>query len=885
MQVGPFTWHAEPRQLCLRGEALPLAAREASVFALLAEGGGLPVPTRRLLDAGGTHAPRDPKSLWDAVAALNQLLQARGDGQCFVAHHPSDGFSIVAGAQARVIGRGESAARIGDQLARHRFVTILGSGGLGKTTVARLLAGKLTVSYPDGVHMVDLSRLTDGRLVAPAVGTSMGLVIAGPDPLASLAAFAHQKTLLLVLDSCEHVAEGAARVAQAMLAAGDGVHVLTTSREPLLAAGERLYRLPALENSSAVELFVQRVRERDAAFAPRPADLERVAAICRKLDGLPLAIEIVAARASELGLADLGRQLDERLLFVEGAAPQAPARHHTLAAMMDWSHDQLGLLERVVLRQLSIFRGRFTLEAAQAVVGGPGVPAREVRGAVLDLVDKSLLSRTPAGAYRLLDTTRVYAATKLPPGERAALSDRHARYVLAVLKRAEADWMTMDVRAWQDEYGEWINDLRVALDTCFAEQGDEQLGVELAFAGFELGRQMSLDAQFRHYMQRALTVLERRPARDYLTEITLRAYLGSMGQMIDLDGSPLHRALEDLIEQQSSRITARVQIIAVGSINHAALMAADFATATQWAEHAIAAARDSGDAVAVMIAQRMNAQTRHFMGRHADAECLALSVLASRCRIPLTYIPSPVEPRVSMRLLLARVHWMQGKPRSAAKWAEECMQHAETDTAISRCQALAMCAIPLALWNREQDRALALAARLRQVAQRHSLGYWLYWAERVDLVLAQVQAGSLAQPDARLFRSGTAEANLRDHLCTFDPRLLGADVLERIDTGLVGWCAPEALRARAIAAMRLDAPDFELAERLLRESVMLARGQGALAWELRAATALAQVLGSTGRAGQASVQLAATIAQFEEGARTADLLDAHDVLANMAVAR
>lgn len=907
-QLGPLLWRPRSRQLEYMGSLVHLDARAAGVFAVLAKNSPKPVQAQRLRKLADELRPLASEAVWECVSAINDLLAAYKVSGCFVSHHPREGFLLVLPPQkaddcvrvenagnGSVIGRDDAMLHIASALREHRFLTILGQGGLGKTTVASCLANDSTDDYPDGVFMVDLSRLADRSLVAQAVGTALCLPLVGSDPLVGLAAFVRQKRMLVVLDSCEHVIENAARVAEVLLSAGPDIHVLATSREPLLAVGEWLHRLPALETPrkgerltrssvsrfSAVELFLHCVIERHSSFEPTSEDFERVADICRRLDGLPLAIEIAAARATEIGLAKLSRQLDERLLFAEAQLLNAPDRHQTLAAMLDWSHDQLGEAERAALRQLSVFRGRFTLEAAAAVVATVDIAGQDVGSAVLDLAEKSLLSRTASGTFRLLDTTRVYASTKLLPTEASGVFQRHALYLLSVLRHAEADWQTMAVRPWLDRYGEWIDDIRQSLDWCFGEQGNEWLGADLAFASFALTRQMSLDMEFRRYTQRALSVLEQRVPRDFLTEITLKAYLGSMGQRIDLERSPQHISLEQILELEGARIAAKDQIIAIGSINHAALMSAEFATATRWAERAIMAARDSGDAVAFMIARRMHAQTLHFLGQHDEAGRLAQAVLNEAWRkIPLAYVPSPVDSRVSMRLLFARMLWMKGKARSAAQMADECMQLAESDTAISRCQALAMCALPLALWNREFDVAGALAARLRQVAERHSLAYWVYWAERVELVV-ELQAGGMRSPDPRLFIAGSAEANLRDHLCTFDARLLGSDVIARVESGQVGWCAPEVLRLRAEAAMRDTNSASSEVERLFRESIALASRQQALAWELRASMSLADWLVSEERVVEGRSQLALTLEKFDVGECSVDLAEARRKLVQL----
>ncbi|WP_298929005.1 AAA family ATPase [uncultured Ramlibacter sp.] len=886
---------------------MPLEAHALEAFAALAERPGQAVAAQQLQQRSGGGTPVAREALWAAVASINRALAGCAASGYYVAQHPEDGFTLVwpaqtpgAAAPALVIGREEAIAHVASQLQERRFVTIVGAGGMGKTTVAKALARELAARYRDGIHFVDLAPLADSRRVANAVASALGFSLPANEPLASLAAFVRGKQMLVVLDSCEHIIESAAAVAEAILRAEEGIHVLSTSREPLLGWGEWLYRLSPMGlpepgavatvqeamAHSAVQLFVDRAKLGGAGYALQSADVESVVLLCRRLDGIALAIEIAAARVTQLGIAGLATQLEEHLLLLGGPAREAPARHGTLSAMLDWSHELLSAPEKRVFRQLAVFRGNFTLDAATAVLASGDFAQDALGDVVLDLVEKSLLARQPGGGLRMLDTTRAYASAKLAASaDGPAARRRHADFILGLLRDAQEEWEAMPPQQWLGRYASWIDDVRFVLEWSFAVGGDAPLGIALAFASFSLARQMSLDVEFKGYVERALVALEGQSPRDYLVEMTLKSYLGSMGQRISLQASPQSLSLEQILGRHGSEIGARDQIIALSSLNHGALMEADFAAATQWTRRAWEAACDCGDPVAVMIARRMQTQVLHFMGDHEGAQAMAREVLESSWRkIPLAYNPSPVEQRVSMRIVLARILWMQGFADQACAMAGDALGQAHTDTAIAQCQALAMCALPVALWNGRDGQCQALARDLEELARRHSLGYWQYWAERVQLVLALRAGGEGMAVDERLLRHGPVEANLRDHLCTFDERLLGADVVARMNQGKVGWCAPEILRTQAVSLTRGSASDTAGAEALLRQSIALARRQGALAWELRSATSLARLLGATGQARLARDQLAAVYAQFTEGFATADLQQAQATLADLQAA-
>lgn len=907
LRFGRFELQPMARLLRLGDQQVKLSDQALDILAALAERAGIIVAAHELV-ARIRQPDADAAQLWDSISAVNLAFASHAAQDHYVAHYPDEGFVLMtppalapAHAPVRgdampsrrtpVIGRADALQRIGAQLAERRFVTIVGAGGMGKTTVALALAQRLSGSYREGICFVDLAPLADPRLVPQALASSLGFAVAAQDPLRSLKAFLRGKQMLIVLDSCEHVIESAASVAETALAGAVGIHVLATSREPLRAMEEWLYRISPMElppeegtpgaarvqSYAAIQLLVERASAGNAGFKLQDQQAELAATLCRRLDGIPLAIEIAAARVAQLGIADVVAKTEERLLQLQGGPDTAPVRHRTLAAMLDWSHELLLEREKLTLRRLSVFRGGFTFEAAQAVVADDAISTADVTDAVLDLLDKSLVSRISGTAkLRLLDTTRAYASGKLEAQtERRAVLRRHAQFLLSLLRGAEADWDRLTLQQWLATYSPWIDDIRAALGWALSAAGDESLGIALTYASFPLARQMNLDAEFKVHVERVLSVLTRASLRQHLVEMTLKAYLGSMGHRGESEQlTPLH-LLELAIENNDSGVSVRDRIIALGSNTHIALMLSDFATAAAWAASAGEAACDSADAIAITMSERMQAQTQHFMGHHDSARGLAQRVLDNAWRkIPLSYNPSPVEPRVSMRIVLARILWLKGLPDQAKHMAEESVEQAGSATAIARCQALAMGAVPIALWNGHNARCQALVAMLLDQARRYSLGYWETWGIRYQqvLVLRERAEATAVEPD--LFNQGPLDANLRDHLCTVDARLLGPDNTERVATGMVGWCAPEVLRAQGEATLRGTAPDPARAEALFRQSLAMAREQQALSWELRAATSLARLLHNSADTHAARDLLAGVYENFTEGFDTMDLVEA-----------
>src|SRR5882757_6555437 len=287
------------------------------------------------------------------------------------------------------------------------------------------------------------------------------------------------KHILLVLDNCEHVIKVAARMAEELVRAGPKVFVLCTSREPLRVEGEWVYHVQPLDvpaevvltleevlRTGAAKLFLMRACAAQPGFQTDPSVAASLGAICRRLDGMPLAIEFAAARAAVLGVKEVALRLDNRFRLLTGGCRTALPRHQTLRATLDWSYELLAEPDRQALCQLAVFAGDFTLEAASAILSDTEVAASDVIERVACLIEKSLLSARTSGAvahYRMLDTTRAYALERLAErGELERFARRHAQYHLAVLNRATEEWRTRSLAEWSSDYCPVINDARVA---------------------------------------------------------------------------------------------------------------------------------------------------------------------------------------------------------------------------------------------------------------------------------------------------------------------------------------------------------------------------------------------------------------------------------------
>jgi predicted ATPase/class 3 adenylate cyclase/DNA-binding CsgD family transcriptional regulator len=382
------------------------------------------------------------------------------------------------------VGRGAELAQVRDLLSENRLVTLTGAGGAGKTRLAIQIAGQIAVEFADGVWYVDLAPITDPEVVPIAAARALDLPDQpGRSTMDTLTRFIADRQMLVVLDNCEHLLDASAALVMALLAACPRLTLLTTSREPIGVAGEVSWRVPSLSlRDEAIELFNDRARHARPDFAVSDENATTVAEICTRLDGLPLAIELAAARVRALSLTEILGSLHDRFRLLTGGARTAVRRQQTLRASVEWSHALLTEPERVLFRRLAAFMGGFDLEGAQGVAGGAEVERYQVLDQLALLVDKSLVMADESGSrtrYRLSETVRQYALEKLgESGEADAVRTRHRDYYTAMAALLDAP-QGGDYERRLEQADLEIDNLRAAYSwSC--ENSDAELALALA---------------------------------------------------------------------------------------------------------------------------------------------------------------------------------------------------------------------------------------------------------------------------------------------------------------------------------------------------------------------------------------------------------------------
>ena len=499
-RFGEFELRPEQRLLLARGEPVKLGARAFDILLALLERRERLVGKDELLALVWPRTVVEENNLQVHVSALRKLLGPQvittvpGHGYRFTARLLDEPAAAPPAAAAAplpsrpgfaddsqpLLGRQTELQAAAALLHEHRLVTLVGAGGVGKTRLARALAAAESARYADGVAWADLSPLREAAQLLPALAQATATALpenASPRQLAQALA---GRVLLLVLDNCEHLAAPAADAAQALLAAAPGLRLLVTSQLPLQLEAEQLLRLgelplPAadadaasLRSNPAVALFERRARAADAAFVLDDAGLPGVAALCRELDGNPLAIEMAAARAPQIGLQTLALRLGERLRMLRSAERHRPARQQSLRATLEWSHALLAPADQRVLQQLAVCAGSFGLPLAQALAcdgSGPGFDEWDALDALARLVERSLvrIERLDPPRYRLLESPRLFALESLQQaGGEAAARQRHGQALAAIALGARADVFVLTQQQFIDRYADDSADLQAA---------------------------------------------------------------------------------------------------------------------------------------------------------------------------------------------------------------------------------------------------------------------------------------------------------------------------------------------------------------------------------------------------------------------------------------
>jgi predicted ATPase len=706
------------------------------------------------------------------------------------------------------------------------------------------------------------------------------------------------------------VIESAAALAERIFEEAPQVHILATSRESLQVEGEHAHWLPALDGPPdgvqlsmaqvlafpAGQLFVERAAASGRGFELTDANAPIVAEICRKLDGIALAIELAAGRVSAYGIRETAALLDNRLKLLWHGRRTALPRHQTLSATLDWSYDLLTESERAVFRRLSVFVGVFTLEAVRAVAVGADINDAQVVEAMGRLVAKSLVS-TNAGdtmmRYRLLDTTRAYALSKLADsGEADATARRHATYYCEYFDRLSAGASASGQAARFAGSTEHLGNVRAALEWSFLERGDIGLGTALAASAASLFVEMSLLSECHRWTERALAALDDQ-MRGTRREMELQAALGLSLMFTKGNSEQVRATLTRGLELAEQLRDLPNQLRLLGRLHIFHERAGDFHQALAFAQRGETVATEIADPVGIAAARSLLGLSYHLIGNPVDARTHLEAALVQRSESQrINTIHFGFHYRNRARIALARTLWLQGCPDQAVRLARQTVNEAAAiGHPVTLCIAL-IWAVSVFHWVGDCASAEESIDRFIAHADRHSLAPY----HGVGLGMTGELSVKRGQPEAgmELLRSclETLHADRYELMTTaFHSTLAeGLAMTGRLDQALVTinetialverngdlFNMPELLRIKG--EFLASAEDARQAEEYFLRSLAMAARQSAPSWELRTATSLARLWLRQGRRDEAQDALAQVYARFSEGFETADLKEAKQLL-------
>ncbi|RWC27926.1 winged helix-turn-helix domain-containing protein [Mesorhizobium sp.] len=897
LSFGSFTLVPAERLLLLGDQRLRIGSRALDILIVLASRAGEVISKDELVSLVWRNTFVEENNLRVHIASLRKILGESSDAPQYISNVPGRGYCFVAAISHktspvtpdeqltfggklplprlanRIIGREAMLDLLERQLPEQRLLTLVGPGGIGKTTVAIALADRLKDHYPGGIAFVDLAGISNGALLTAFIATKAGGVLTSSDPLAELARQLNHRSVLLVLDCCEHMIDEVAVVAETLIAETQQLTILATSREPLRIQAEWVLRLPPLDCPSAnevidgpaalrfaaVQLFVERVSASVGGYVLSDREASVVGEICRRLDGIVLAIELAAGRVDAFGIAGVAESLRNNFDILTRGRRTALPRHQTLRATLDWSYSLLSSTQQFVLAQLSLFNQEFTLKAAQAVIAGEA--AIDVEGSIVDLVAKSLVvadrSAHPV-RYRLLDMTRAYAAEKLSAsGFENEASHRHATHYCALFDDAARQWQVAQEAVSLEIYSRDIGNLRAALDWCFSPTGESAMGVAMTVAAIPFWYQLSLVDECLSRVQQALDTLERQPEADPQSLMRLHAALG-FPRMRAISGRPsgakgwtraleIARKVDDVDFQLRALWALWVDRTNSGEPRAGLEMAAAFRVLSE----------RSSNAADWLIGERMKARSLHLLGDQAGAEDRVQRMLAAY-QAPANgshLARFQYEQRITARITLARVLWLRGKTEEALREIDNMVETAlAAGHNLTICHALSDAACPVSLMAGDLPRAERYTEMLHRRTRDHALDVWHSYAEcfEGDILIRTGEAATgvtlVREALDRLDRAGfylyhtVFHSILASGLTTLgqEPEAMALldGALSRCENSGEAWYCAELIRQKGeiLAGQSSRLSD---ARALFERSMAIARDQGATILEQRSADSLA----------------------------------------------
>jgi len=923
---GNYRIFPELRILLKNGNKVDLTARAFDVLWVLVKARGEVVTKDELIEQVWAGSIVEENNLQTHISAIRRALK---QDRSLISTDFGRGYRLTLPAPARtnlilmkekiespnlpsplttLLGRDSELRDLQQLITANRLTTITGPGGIGKTRLAIEVARRLLPSFSGRVHFVEMGMIGESDNIWPAIARALGMEATNVGLTAESRIALRNQRLLLIIDNCEHLTEAIARVVETLLQIGGELHICITSQEPFGTQGEQIYRIRPLAvpptdastmdvvlTHAAAQLFVERSLSYTRDSQLDDATACEIATICRQLDGVPLALELAAARVPTLGVRGVLDGLSDRFRLLTAGQRGALPRQKTLRATVDWSHRLLDETERTLFRRLAVFPAGFTVEAAHCVSG----PEIEDQWQIIDLlgnlVGKSLLHldvSAPTPRYRFLETIRLYALEELADsGETDLTARRHASYFQRISEQGVADWKRQATGDWRQVYRGYVNDVHAALKWAFSEHGDKEMGMMLLQNSIPFWVEFSQLDECRRWVSLALDKHGVTGTIGTHDEMVLRAALGTSLTWargpVEETRAAWSRALDLARELGDTEIELRAQY----GLWLFSLRRGHFSEALRFATEMMTRATEAKDDEAFATAQRLAGVSHSSLGYQSEGrDLIERALIWFEQNRPQSVFRFGHDQHSLGLCFLARILWVQGYTTDAVKTANLAVERAlALDHASTLCCALAEGLCMVCALNQDLDGLEKATQDLTRTASRHGLQVWKAYGEIFEL-WAMMQHKEKPAPGriASVIRLlDEIQFNLwytpfvADVLRSYASPVgsLWTSFRPPVDCEDSHWAAPEFLRIEAEFDLEHNAGGLDwTVEHRLERALALAQERGARSWELKVAATLARLLIGDNRRDKAQILLRSAISSFPSGNESNGLRTAKAIL-------
>lgn len=887
-RFGPYLLNRYKRGLLRDGQPLNLGSRAFDILCIFLSHAGQILNKEQLINAAWPDTVVEESNLRVHISGLRKVLESDGRDVRYIENIPGRGYCflcdvevlpqaaqvsleadytelpqlpIISKGSNQLIGREREMQEIGQLLAASRCVTLTGPGGIGKTSLAIAVASEQSISFPCGFYFVDFAQHTEDRLVPHVICNALNIVTGEADPLHEMKLLLKDKTVLFVLDNCERFVSEIGSVVEFLSRHAPQVYFLITSREPLRISGEHVYPLePLLKPPLCVQLrpedllcypasslFLQRIQAIRPELNVTQEQIPYIVRICNRLDGLPLALELAAARVPLFGFRELELKLDNRFNFLTKGRRTALPRHQTLAAMIQWSYETLTVQEARSWRRLGVFAGKFTLGAIHAVHQDDAYSEHELCDVMDSLVSKSLVNTTweeGEVSFSLFESMRYYAKERLREHrEQLHIQKLLIDYLIPIARQPLFEWLHNDPLDWFQTKQHEMSDIRSVLGWAFSPEGDSKLGVQLVVEATPMFFRALQLSEISCHQSRVWLMLDHLNLEvEFEPEFSCRLCM-ALGQVwLHVEGAS---SKVDALFQRGLKIATehhlvREQVQLLWSLYAHAVFSADDQSVAIWAEQLKIVTDKADIELYSAVSLRTQMVSCYISADFEQASILGAAALKLDIQVSLQN-PEFVycyDHLIAASCYYARTLWISGHQKEALALVRETLARAVRLRQPFAFGHFIVCGlVPVALWSGD----LALACHglecLLKLTNGLAVNIWKEGGNLFRLVIKGIMTKTVV---AELLEIKISPFYL-NILATLDLSFMPAGLQAQLLAAKPqAWCEAEFLRVRGEAMLDESLANLDAGRNLLVESFCLASAQNAVAWQLKSAIAMAK---------------------------------------------